>query len=130
MPNRLKCDQFHYFTILTYASETWTLSKANEHDLQCFERKILRRIYGPTCEDGIWRKRYNHELYTLYRNPDISKWIKISRLRLAGHLMKMKEKEIPRRMITLQLGGQRGRGITRLRWIDGVSGIGNDKLEG
>ncbi|PSN40965.1 hypothetical protein C0J52_22709 [Blattella germanica] len=47
-----------------------------------------------------------------------------TRLRWAEHLMRMKEEEIPRRMITLQLRGQRGRGRPRLRWIDGVNGDG------
>ncbi|KAJ4426106.1 hypothetical protein ANN_26915 [Periplaneta americana] len=108
--------------ILTYASETWTISKTNEYDLFCFERKILNRIYGPVFENGIWRKRYNQELYTLFKNPDISKYIKISRLRWAGHLMRMKDEEIPRKIITLQMGGQRGRVRLRMRWIDGVNG--------
>ncbi|PSN56091.1 hypothetical protein C0J52_05892 [Blattella germanica] len=36
--------------------------------------------------------------------------------------MCMKEEEIQRRMIALQLGGQRGRGRPILRWIDGVNG--------
>ncbi|PSN52343.1 hypothetical protein C0J52_18101 [Blattella germanica] len=69
-----------------------------------------RQILGK-MPPSLWRE-----------NPDISKWIKISRLRWAGHLMRMKEEEIPRRMIALQLGGQRGRGRPRLQWIDGVNG--------
>ncbi|PSN43394.1 hypothetical protein C0J52_21137 [Blattella germanica] len=51
------------------------------------------------------------------RNPDISECIKISRLRWAGHLMRMKEEKIPRSMITLQLGSKRGRGRPRLQRI-------------
>ncbi|PSN43690.1 hypothetical protein C0J52_19460 [Blattella germanica] len=99
-------------SVFTCASETWTLSSVNEHNLQCFERKIMR-IYGPKCED------------------EISKCIKISRLKLAGHLMRMKEEEIPRKIITLQLSGHRGRGRPRLWWIDGVNGgFGNEELEG
>ncbi|PSN47414.1 hypothetical protein C0J52_19204, partial [Blattella germanica] len=83
------------YETLIRSSETWTLNIANEHDLQYFERKILRRIYIPSYGDGIWRKRYDHKLYTLFRKPDISKYIK---------------EEIPRRLITLPLGSQRERG--------------------
>ena len=36
--------------------------------------------------------------------------------------MRMKEEEIPRRMIMLQLGSQRGRGRPRWQWIVGVNG--------
>jgi len=32
--------------VLTYASETWTLSKINEQRLSLFERKVLRCIFG------------------------------------------------------------------------------------
>jgi hypothetical protein len=49
-----------------YGAETWVLSKADELRLGVFERKILRRIYGPICEEATWRSRYNEELYRLY----------------------------------------------------------------
>jgi hypothetical protein len=42
-----------------------------ESAINSFERKILRRIYGPTKENGIWRKIYNRELYKLYKEPEI-----------------------------------------------------------
>ena len=45
--------------VLMYGGETWVLSKADELRLGVFERKILRRIYGPICEGAIRRSRYN-----------------------------------------------------------------------
>ena len=44
---------------LMYGAETWVLSKADELRLGVCERKILRRIYGPICEEATWRSRYN-----------------------------------------------------------------------
>jgi len=35
--------------VLMYGAETWVLSKVDELHLGVFERKILRRIYGPIC---------------------------------------------------------------------------------
>jgi hypothetical protein len=51
--------------VLIYGAETWVLSKADELRLGVFERKILRRIYGPICEGATWRSRYNVELHRL-----------------------------------------------------------------
>ena len=48
--------------VLMYGAETSVLSKAGELSLGVFEKKILRRIYGPICEEAIWRSRYNEEL--------------------------------------------------------------------
>jgi len=39
--------------VLMFRAETWVLSKADEVRLGVFERKILRRIYGPICEGAI-----------------------------------------------------------------------------
>ena len=51
--------------VLTYASETWALSKSDETLLATFERMMLRRILGPVCVEGQWRSRYNDELFEM-----------------------------------------------------------------
>jgi hypothetical protein len=40
-------------------------------------------------ENGVWRIRYNHELYKFFSEPDIVKHIKINRLGWAGHVIRM-----------------------------------------
>jgi hypothetical protein len=37
----------------------------------------------------VWRKRYNHELYELFNEPDIVRYIKINRLGGARHVICM-----------------------------------------
>jgi hypothetical protein len=44
--------------------------------LRIFERRISRMIYFPVNDNGIWRKRYNSELYTVFIEPDIVKVVK------------------------------------------------------
>jgi hypothetical protein len=44
-------------TVLTYGSETWTISRKSENVLSTFERNILRRAYGPVQDNGQWRIR-------------------------------------------------------------------------
>jgi len=39
--------------VLIYGAETWVLSKVDKLRLGVFERKILRRIYGPVCEEAV-----------------------------------------------------------------------------
>jgi hypothetical protein len=40
--------------VLTYACKTWTLKETIINRLMVFERKVLRKIFGPTNENGIW----------------------------------------------------------------------------
>jgi hypothetical protein len=41
--------------VVTYACETWVLKENIKTKLSVFERKVPRRIYGPTKEkDGMW----------------------------------------------------------------------------
>ena len=43
--------------------ETWVLKESIIQRLSVFERKILRKIFGPTKEDnGNWRVKTNIEL--------------------------------------------------------------------
>jgi hypothetical protein len=105
---------------LTYGAETWVLSRADELRLGVFERKVLRRIYGPICEEATWRSKYNEELYHLYDVIDLVTTIKITRLRWAGHIVRMQD-NLPCKKITLEKPeGRRRVGRPNLRWMDGV----------
>ena len=54
--------------IVTYACETWVLKGTIKTNLMVLERKVLRRIFGPTKErDGTWRIKTNDELDKLIR---------------------------------------------------------------
>ena len=61
--------------------------------------KILRRIYDPICEAGQCRKRHNRESEELYSEPNMVNVIKCSRLKWAGHVERMDENELPKKML-------------------------------
>ena len=50
---------------LTYASETWTLTKKDRKQLNIFERKVYRRTLGPVYdnEKENWRILTNKKIY-------------------------------------------------------------------
>jgi hypothetical protein len=54
--------------------------------LLVFERKILRRIFGPTKENQIWRVKTNEELDKLIKRKNIINYIKAQRLSWFGHV--------------------------------------------
>jgi hypothetical protein len=101
-----------------YGAETSVLSKADELRLRTFERKILRRIYGPICEEATWRSRFNEELYHLYDEADLVTTIKV---RWVGQIIRMQD-HLPCKKITLDKPeGRRRVGRPYLRWMDGVT---------
>ena len=51
----------------------------------------MRKIYGPTKENGQWRIKTNEELKTKYKSQDIVTVIKIRRLEWLGHVSRMNE---------------------------------------
>lgn len=106
--------------VITYGSEAWCLNKKEERRLETFERKILRKIYGPIQEEGQWRKRYNFEIKALYDEPDIIKHIKCKRLRWLGHVHRMGKKRTPKQLMNGKPEGKRKVGRPRNRWMDAV----------
>jgi hypothetical protein len=50
--------------VVLYGSESWTLTKADEEKLRTFERRMLRKIYGPTCE-MVSGEKYSMMNYTV-----------------------------------------------------------------
>jgi hypothetical protein len=54
--------------------------------LLVFERKILRRIFGPAKENQIWGIKTNEELDKLIKHKNIINYIKAQRLSWFGHV--------------------------------------------
>jgi hypothetical protein len=101
--------------VLMYGVETWVLSKADELGLGVFERKILRRIYGPICEDIM-----KNCIICMNDETDLVTTIRITRLRWARNTLRMQD-NLPCKEITLDKPeGRRRVGRPNLRWMDGV----------
>ncbi|KAL4084379.1 hypothetical protein QTP88_028202 [Uroleucon formosanum] len=107
--------------VVTYGSETWSMRKKDENALLVFERKVLRKIYGPCIDEptGEWRIRKNKELQDLYQRPSIKEDITKRRLKWAGHswkktgsFIKIVQENAPK--------GKRPLGRPRLRWEDRI----------
>jgi hypothetical protein len=60
-----------------YGAEAWTLTNKMERMLMTWERKILRKIYGPTYENLHWRIKINSELESKYKSQDSVSVIKV-----------------------------------------------------
>ena len=85
---------------MPYGVEAWTLTKKEEHALLIFERKIFRRIYGPKYENREWKSR---ELEEMSKGENIVKWIKGQRISWLGHLERMEEERMPKKIFTQEL---------------------------
>ena len=108
--------------VLTYASETWSLTKRDRKKLNIFERKVYRRILGPVYdnEKENWRILTNKEIYANVKKPTIIETIRLNRLRCFGDVQRMEENRIPKRVLYMNLGKTSLRGRPRNRWQDEV----------
>ena len=94
---------------VTYRAQTWTMTKKIEIMLMTWERKILRKIYGPTKEKGQWKIKTIAELITKYKSQDVLAVIKIRILEWLGHVIRMNETRGVKRIFEGKLEGRRGR---------------------
>ena len=57
--------------VAVYDCKTWAMTEMGMKSLGTRERKILRRLYGPVAEQGMWIIRTDQELRELYKHMDI-----------------------------------------------------------
>jgi hypothetical protein len=59
--------------VLLYGCETWSLTLREDRRLRIFEKRVLRRIFGPKRNEvtGEWRKGHNEEPNDRYSSPNI-----------------------------------------------------------
>ena len=109
--------------IVLYGCEAWTLTKSREQRLYVFENSVLRKIFGAVFdnEEQAWRRRHNNELREMPGQLNIVDVIRSRRLQYAGHVARMEEGRIPKKVMVESIaGGRRFPGRPRKRWIDNV----------
>jgi hypothetical protein len=70
-----------------------------ERALAVFERKNLRKIYGPVKENELWRIRRNDKLEAIIKGENIVRFIKCQRTRWLGHIERMQDTAIPKNVV-------------------------------
>jgi len=90
--------------------------------MNIFERKVYRRILGPVYENEkeTWRILTNKEIYAVVKKLTITETVRLNRLHWFGHLQRMEENRIPKRVLYMNLRTTRLRGRPRNRWQDEV----------
>jgi hypothetical protein len=102
---------------LLYGAETWALRAADETRLNAFGAKCMRRILGVKWSDRI----PNTELYEKSRQVPIAKMIRKRRVQWFGHIMRMDESRITRKLLNWNPSGKTKRGRRRANWLKNVT---------
>jgi hypothetical protein len=105
---------------VTYASETWVLKETIIQKLLIFERRILRRIFGPTKENQIWRVKINKDLDKLIKHKNIINYIKTQRLSWFGHLQRMPDSRTVKKIFNWKPLTKRSQERPKYRWEDNI----------
>ena len=100
-----------------YSAETWTTTRGQEARLDVNEMRMLRWMCGVTQRDKI-----RIENIRTTRVAQASKKITEKRLK-CGHVVSVKEQHIVRKMLDVEIPGERRRGRPNLRWEDCVREI-------
>jgi hypothetical protein len=90
--------------------------------LMIFERKIMRKIFGPTrTDDGYCRLKTIQEISDLLKGQNIIGFIKKQRLNWLGHVERMTEGNNVQKIKRWKPMSKRPIGRRKTRWKDEVS---------
>jgi hypothetical protein len=115
--------------------ETWSLTLREKIRLRVFEKRVLRRVFGPKRDEvtSEWRKLHNEELNDLYSLPNIVRVVKSRLMRRVEHVARMREDRGVHMVLVGTSEGKRPLGRPRRRWEDNIKmdlqGVGDGVVE-
>ena len=86
-----------------------------------FERKILRKIFGPTHENGSWRIKTNEELDKLIKYENIINFAIAQRLGWYDYIERMQETRMFKAIHAWKPIAKRPTGRPNIRWEEDVN---------
>ena len=101
--------------IATHASETWSLTKEDTRKLNVFQNNCLRTILGFRLTDRISIERL-HQMANI--KHDLEMDIRKKRLTWFGHVCRLPEESLVKKVMKGDFQKKRGRGRPAKRWAD------------
>ena len=102
-----------------YGAETWGLRIAEKKKLNVLEMKCLRSMSGVTRLDRIRNEEVRRRTGVV---KELSVRADQRGLRWFGHMERMDEERLAKRVMKSEVSGRRARGRPRIGWMDGVTG--------
>jgi len=97
--------------------------------LLVFERKILRGIFGPKEESQTRRIKNSEELDKLIKHENVVNYSKVQRLSWLGHIQRMPEARVAKKIFKWNPLTTRPRGRSKYRWEDNIiQGLGQMEI--
>ena len=115
LQTKLKVYRAAVLPSLLYACETWTVYSRHAKQLNAFHMRCLRRLLNIRWQDKVPDTEVLHraEMESIYA------MLKRSQLRWAGHVCRMPDERLPKRLLYGELRhGRRSRGGQRKRYKD------------
>jgi hypothetical protein len=108
--------------VALYGCETWSLTLREEHRVNVFENRVVRRICEPKRDEnaGEWRKLHKEELNKLSSFSNIIRQFKARRMRWTGHVARMGEE---RKVYRLLVGKPEVKSHSEEQDVDGRMGL-------
>ena len=85
-----------------------------------FERKILRKIFGPTYENESRRIKTNEELNKLIKYENVINFARAQRLGWYGHIERMQDSRMVKAIHAWKPISKRPMGRPKIRWEEDV----------
>ena len=105
------------FPVVMYRCDSWTVKKAEHRKIDAFELWCWRRLLRV-----LWTARRSNQSILKEISPGHSLEGLMLKLKLQyfGHLMQRVD-SLGKTLMLVGIGGRRGRGQQRMRWLDGIT---------
>jgi hypothetical protein len=118
LENKLRILTTCVFSVLLYASETWTLKEVDRKKLLAFEMKCYRRVLRINWQDMVRNDDIRKKISKAETIIDI---IKKRKLRLFGHICRMDDCRLIKHLIFGKMDGKPRRGRPCREWLDDIT---------
>src|SRR5574337_152255 len=117
LPTKVHLVKAMVFPVVMYGCESWTVKKAEHRRIDAFELWCWRRLLRVP-----WTARRSNQSILKEISPGISLEGMMLKLKLQyfGHLMRRVD-SLEKTLMLGEIGGRRGRGQQRMRWLDGIT---------